>query len=117
MRIVNVKGKCIECSKDTNIQLDRGVYACLDCLNRIGCETQNVREYLDMMSHYIQDMPLFMSRFLEVLSVMKENNITTVDNILKTLVAIQYYEEYKNGTLDDKTKHEIKKQLDIFEFL
>ena len=107
--------KCIECGSDTNIQLDCGKYACIDCLNRIGKETKNVREYLETFADTFNKD--FMGHFLELLNVMKSNNITSVDSIIKTLSAIQLYNEYKNGTISAENKKKIEKQLDIFDIL
>lgn len=116
MRVVRSLGKCISCGNMTNVKLDCGKYACASCLARIGRETNNVRKYLDIMAEDI-DMQQFMGRFLEVLCLMKDNNITTIDNIVKTLTAIQYYKEYKDGTINKENKEKIQKQLDIFYFL
>ena len=115
MRLSVKNGKCIECGSDTNIQLDCGKYACIGCLNRIGEETKNVREYLETFTNIFNND--FMFHVLELLNVMKFNNITSVDSIIKTLSAIQLYNEYKNGTISAENKKKIEKQLDIFDFL
>ena len=107
--------KCIECGSDTNIQLDCGKYACIDCLNELGEKTKNVREYLATFADTFNKD--FMGHFLELLNVMKSNNITSVDSIIKTLSAIQLYNEYKNGTISAENKKKIEKQLDIFDIL
>ena len=115
MRLSAKNGKCIECGSDTNIQLDCGKYACIACLNRIGKETKNVREYLETFADTFNKD--FMGHFLELLNVMKSNDIISVDNIINTLSAIQLHNEYKNGTISSEKKKKIEKQLDIFDFL
>ena len=115
MKLSAKNGKCIECGNDTNIQLDCDKYACINCLNRIGKETKNVREYLETFADTFNND--FMSHFLELLSVMKFNNITSVDSIINTLSAIQLHNEYKNGTISTENKKKIEKQLDIFKLL
>ena len=115
MRIATSKGNCIQCGASTNIQLNCGKFACIDCLNKLGRETKNVREYLETFTNiFIND---FMFHFLELLNVMKFNNIICVDRIIKTLSAIQLYNEYKNGTISAENKKKIEKQLDIFDIL
>ena len=115
MKLSVKNGKCIECGSDTNIQLDCGKYACIGCLNRIGEETKNVREYLETFADTFNKD--FIGHFLELLNVMKSNDITSVDNIINTLSAIQLYNEYKNGTISAENKKKIEKQLDIFDIL
>lgn len=113
MRKVRSLGKCIQCGNYTNVQLDCGKYACMSCLHVIGLETKRIRDYLKMMS-IDTNLDEFIPKFLEVLAMMKVNNVTTVDNILKTITAIQYYDEYKSGILDPKIAERMQKQLDIF---
>lgn len=115
MRIATNKGNCVQCGASTNIQLDCGKFACIDCLNKLRRETKNVREYLETFADTFNND--FMSHFLELLSVMKLNNITSVDGIINTLSAIQLYNEYKNGTISIENKKKIEKQLDIFKLL
>lgn len=115
MRIATNKGNCVQCGVSTNIQLDCGKFACIDCLNKLGRETKNVREYLETFADTFNND--FMSHFLELLSVMKFNNITSVDSITNTLSAIQLHNEYKNGTINIENKKKIEKQLDIFKLL
>ena len=113
---VSVKlGECIQCGASTNIQLDCGKFACIDCLNEVGRKTKNVREYLETFSDTFNKD--FMGHFLELLNVMKFNNITNVDSIINTLSAIQLHNEYKNGTISAENKKKIEKQLDIFDIL
>lgn len=115
MKIVTNKGNCIQCGANTNIQLDCGKFACIGCLNELGRETKNVREYLETFADIFNND--FMFHFLELLNVMKFNNITSVDSIINTLSAIQLHNEYKNGTISAENKKKIEKQLDIFDFL
>ena len=115
MRIATNKGNCIQCGASTNIQLNCGKFVCIDCLNKLGRETKNVREYLETFADTFNND--FMSHFLELLSVMKFNNITSVDGITNTLSAIQLHNEYKNGTISTENKEKIEKQLDIFKLL
>ena len=115
MKISKKEGNCIQCGASTNIQLDCGKFACIDCLNELGRETKNIREYLEMFADIFNND--FMFHFLELLNVMKFNNITSVDSIIKTLSAIQLYNEYKNGTISVENKKKIEKQLDIFDIL
>ena len=113
---VSVKlGDCVQCGASTNIQLDCGKFACIDCLNRIGKETKNVREYLETFADTFNKD--FMGHFLELLNVMKSNDIASVDSIINTLSAIQLHNEYKNGTISAENKKKIEKQLDIFDIL
>ena len=113
---VSVKlGGCIQCGASTNIQLDCGKFACIDCLNKLGRETKNIREYLETFADIFNND--FMFHFLELLNVMKLNNVTSVDSIINTLSAIQLHNEYENGTISAENKKKIKKQLDIFSFL
>ena len=58
-----------------------------------------------------------MFHFVELLNVMKFNNIASIDSIINTLSAIQLHNEYKNGTISAENKKKIEKQLDIFDFL
>lgn len=115
MRIATNKGNCVQCGASTNIQLDCGKFACIDCLNKLGRETKSVREYLETFADTFNND--FMSHFLELLSVMKFNNITSVDSITNTLSAIQLHNEYKNGTISTENKKKIEKHLDIFKLL
>lgn len=115
MRIVTNKGNCVQCGVSTNIQLDCGKFACIDCLNELGRRTKNIREYLETFADIFNDD--FMYHFLELLNVMRFNNITSFDSIINTLSAIQLHNEYKNGTISAKNKKKIEKQLDIFNFL
>ena len=115
MRIVTNKGNCAQCGASTNIQLDCGKFACIDCLNKLGRETKNIREYLETFADIFNND--FMFHFLELLNVMKFNNVTSVDSIINTLSAIQLHNEYENGTISAENKKKIKKQLDIFSFL
>lgn len=115
MKIVTNKGNCIQCGASTNIQLDSGKYACMSCLNVVGKQTKNVREYLKTFANIFNND--FMFHFLELLNVMKFNNITSVDSIINTLSAIQLHNEYKNGTISVENKQKIEKQLDIFDIL
>lgn len=115
MRITTNKGICVQCGASTNIQLDCGKFACIDCLNELGRKTKNVKEYLETFADIFNND--FMSHFLELLNVMKFNNITSVDSIINTFSAIQLYNEYKNGTISAENKKKIEKQLDISIFL
>ena len=115
MKIVTNKGNCIECGAGTNIQLDCGKFACRDCLNKLGRETKNVREYLETFMNIFNND--FMFHFLELLNVMKSNDIISIDNIINTLSAIQIHNEYKNDTISAENKKKIEKQLDIFDIL
>lgn len=38
MRIATSKGNCIQCGAGTNIQLNCGKFACIDCLNKLMSE-------------------------------------------------------------------------------
>ena len=102
MKVVEKQGRCIECGQLTKITLDNGKYACGACLNRVGKETRNVREF--MAQHNTQYNDVFVENLLSLLKVMKENNIRTTDNIIKTVEAIKYYE---------KIAEMIKDNLDI----
>lgn len=102
MKVVEKQGKCIECGQLTKITLDNGKYACGACLNRVGEETRNVREF--MAQHNTQYNDTFVENLLNLLKIMKENNIRTTDNIIKTVEAIKYYE---------KIAEMIKNNLDI----
>ena len=115
MKVSKKEGNCIQCGTSTNIQLDCGKFACIDCLNELGRETKNIREYLEMFADIFNND--FMFHFLELLNVMKFNNITSVNSIINTLSAIQLYNEYENGTISAENKKKIEKQLDIFNFL
>ena len=115
MKIVTNKGNCIQCGASTNIQLDCGKFACIDCLNELGRKTKNVREYLETFADTFNKD--FIGHFLELLNVMKSNDIISVNNIINTLFAIQLYNEYKNGTISAENKQKIEKQLDFFDFL
>ena len=115
MKIVTNKGNCIQCGAGTNIQLDCGKFACIDCLSELGRKTKNVREYLETFADIFNND--FMFHFLELLNVMKFNNVTSVNSIINTLSAIQLHNEYENGTISAENKKKIEKQLDIFNFL
>ena len=115
MKVSKKEGNCIQCGTSTNIQLDCGKFACIDCLNELGEKTKNVREYLATFADTFNKD--FMGHFLELLNVMKSNDIISVDNIISTLSAIQLHNEYKNGTISAENKEKIEKQLDIFNFL
>ena len=115
MKIATNKGNCVQCGASTNIQLDCGEFACIDCLNELGRKTKNVREYLETFADTFNKD--FMGHFLELLNVMKSNDIISVDNIINTLSAIQLHNEYKNGTISAENKKKIEKQLDIFDIL
>lgn len=115
MRVSAKLGDCIQCGVSTNIQLDCGKFACINCLNELGRETKNVREYLETFADIFNKD--FMGHFLELLNVMKSNDIISVDNIINTLSAIQLHNEYKNGTISAENKKKIEKQLDIFNIL
>ena len=115
MKIVTNKGNCVQCGTSTNIQLDCGKFACIDCLNKLGRETKNIREYLEMFADIFNND--FMFHFVELLNVMKFNNIASIDSIINTLSAIQLHNEYKNGTISAENKKKIEKQLDIFKLL
>lgn len=119
MRIVRSLGKCIECGNDTNIQLDCGKYACLDCLNRLGKETKNIREHIEdtQFSRYWYSTPEKCDGLIDFLNTCKDNNVVSVDNVINTLKAIKIHFEYKMGTLDAEKAEKIQKQLDIFYFL
>lgn len=115
MRVVTNKGNCIQCGASTNIQLDCGKFACIDCLNELRRETRNVREYLETFTDTFNND--FMAHFLELLNVMKSNNITNVDSIINTLSAIQLCNEYQNGIISAENKKKIEEQLDILKEL
>lgn len=115
MKITRIKGKCLCCEEETNIILDCGKYACVDCLHHVGRETNDIRRFLNTFSD-VYDEP-FMKRFTWLLDVMKRNNVTKIDNVLKTLEAIKYCNEYERDIIDEKTKENIERQLDIFDFL
>ena len=119
MKLSVKNGKCIECGGDTNIQLDCGKYACIDCLNRIGKETKNVREYIEdtSFSRYWYSTPEKCNGLIDFLNMCKDNNIMSVENIINTLNAIKIQFEYKMDILDEEKAEKIKKQLDIFDFL
>lgn len=102
MRIVRTKGKCLCCEEDTNILLDCGKYACIDCLHHVGRETENIRNFLNVFDDvYTED---FLKKFTWLLNVMKRNNVTKIDNVLKTLEAIKYCNEYEIDIMDEKNK-------------
>ena len=115
MKIVTNKGNCIQGGAGTKIQIDCGKFACIDCLNELGRKTKNVREYLETFANTFNKD--FMGHFLELLNVMKSNDIISVNNIINTLSAIQLHNEYKNGTISSENKKKIEKQLDILDFL
>lgn len=119
MKIVTNKGNCIQCGASTNIQLDCGEYACLNCLNRVGKETHNIREYIErpQFSCFWYSTSEKCDGLIEFLSVCRDNNITSIDSAIKTLNAIKLQFEYKMGTLDAEKEEKIEKQLDIFDFL
>lgn len=112
-------GNCIQCGDVTNIQLENGKYACMSCLNVVGKQTKNVREYVENMQF---ELPWYSTQercdgLIKFLEVLKNNGITSIDNAIKTLEAINIYTEYKLGLLDDEKEEKIEKQLDIFNFL
>lgn len=84
MKIIERQGKCIQCGTLTNIALDSGAYACEKCLNQIGKETNNIKQWLEdnVDNEWID-------KFKEFLYVLCENNCTKFDNIFKTLTAIE----------------------------
>lgn len=114
MKIVTNKGNCIQCGASTNIQLDCGKFACIGCLNKLGRETKNVREYLETFADTFNKD--FMGHFLELLNVMKSNGITSVDNIINTLSAIQIHNEYKMVQLVQKIRKKLKNNLTFLTF-
>ena len=117
---VSVKlGECIQCGDVTNIQLDSDKYACMSCLNIIGRQTKNVREYVENMQF---ELPWYSTQercngLIKLLETLKNNEITSIDNAIKTLEAINIYNEYKLGLLDEEKVKFIEKQLDIFDIL
>lgn len=116
LQIINKIGNCIECGSETNIQLDCGEYACLNCLNRVGKETHNIREYIErpQFSCFWYSTSEKCDGLIEFLSVCRDNNITSIDSAIKTLNAIKLQFEYKMGTLDAEKEEKIEKQLDFF---
>lgn len=119
LQIINKIGNCIECGSETNIQLDCGKYACMSCLNIIGKQTKNVREYVENMQ---SELPWYSTQercngLIKLLKTLKNNEITSIDNAIKTLEAINIYNEYKLGLLDEEKVEFIEKQLDIFDIL
>ena len=117
---VSVKlGECIQCGDITNVQLDNGKYACMSCLNIIGKQTKNVREYVENMQF---ELPWCSTQercngLIKLLETLKNNEITSIDNAIKTLEAINIYNKYKLGLLDEEKVEFIEKQLDIFDIL
>ena len=119
MKVSKKEGDCIQCGTSTNIQLDCGKFACIDCLNELGRETKNVREYVENMQF---ELPWYSTQercngLIKLLETLKNNEITSIDNAIKTLEAINIYNEYKLGLLDEEKVKFIEKQLDIFDIL
>lgn len=83
MKVIEKPGKCIQCESSTNIILDSGVYACIDCLNQVGIETKNIRTWLKDNAD-----KEFINKLLELLDILYENNCTHFENIRKTMEAI-----------------------------
>ena len=54
---------------------------------------------------------------IKLLETLKNNEITSIDNAIKTLEAINIYNEYKSGLLDEEKVKFIEKQLDNFDLL
>ncbi|MCI7555133.1 MAG: hypothetical protein MST00_06850 [Tenericutes bacterium] len=106
MRIATNKGNCVQCGASTNIQLDCGKFACIDCLNRIGKETKNVREYIEdtSFSRYWYSTPEKCDGLIDFLNMCKDNNIMSVKNIINTLNAIKIQFEYKMSIPDKKAE-------------
>lgn len=118
LKIVNKNGQCIECGGYTNIQLDCGEYACLNCLNRLGKETQNIRKYIEHPQFcYWRSTSEKCDGLISFLNICKNNNIVSIDSIIKTLNAIKIQFQYRNGVLDEKESTKIEKNLDIFKIL
>ena len=97
-------------TNQTKIKLDCGVYACLECLNVIGAETNNVRNYVS--SNNFSDKTL--NNFISLLNVMKDNNIYSIDNAIKTIEAIKMYDSYINDDIDKKNKESFNEIIDFF---
>ena len=79
---VSVKlGECIQCGDVTNVQLDNGKYACMSCLNIIGKQTKNVREYVENMQF---ELPWYSTQercngLIKLLETLKNNEITSIE--------------------------------------
>lgn len=110
MKISSKSGRCIQCNRQTKIKLDCGAYACLECLNVIGAETNNVRNYVS--SNNFSDKTL--NNFISLLNVMKDNNIYSIDNAIKTIEAIKMYDSYINNDIDEKSKESFNEIIDFF---
>ena len=119
MKRVNKTGKCVGCGNLTDIQLDSGKYACLYCLNATGYQTRNIREYIEGMVYEQSTTSTLeiINNLLAFFKILEENEVTSIENAIKTLDAIKIYREYCDGVLEQDTKNKIEGQLDIFNFL
>ena len=119
MKISKKTGKCLECDAETNILLDKGVYACKDCLNRIAVENAMIQRFFRIKKEDLGEEEYDkMFKFLaETLSTMQLNGIHTIGGAINLLEGMRFVDDYINGLLDKKTMKKVEKQLDILNSL
>ena len=95
MKIATNKGNCIQCGSSTNIQLDCGKFACIGCLNELGRETKNIREYLDeVYPNGYKDEDLTLDDFNELEGDYCEKGVAYVLNQIIDDIPIEFAYDY-----------------------
>lgn len=110
MRVVNKVGKCISCGKETKLILDDKHYVCMDCLDKVGKETNNVKQWIKNNNN-LSNISDFICILKEFLYQCQTNNIDSISNCIKTLDAILIAIQFENNTLPKKDVKYIEKML------
>lgn len=120
---LNEENNCIQCGKKTNYQkLNSGVYACEECLNELGKEQNNLKEYIeDSLFDYgfedYKDIYENIEKMINIIEYAKNNtSIESVDHLINCLKAVDKVIGLENNLLTDEEYEEImekyKKMLD-----
>lgn len=110
MRIVNKVGNCIGCGKETKLILNDKNYVCMSCLDKVGKETNNVKQWIKN-NHNLSNINDFICLLREFLYQCQTNNIDSVSNCIKTLDAISIAIQFENNILPKKDAKYIRKML------
>lgn len=110
--------KCIQCGKETNYkQLNNGVWACKECLDKIGKEQKDIVEEIEniLVGSGIEDYKSLCNtiyNFEQIINfIYKSTSVESIPQLINSIAAARKYIEFTNDLMSPEELKEFEVEL------